>query len=30
VHVIEKGNMNDVFKFYMDYDEEQGKSHEDF
>jgi hypothetical protein len=29
VHVIEKGNTNGVLKFYMDYDEEKAKSHEE-
>jgi hypothetical protein len=28
VHVIEKGNTNDVLKFYMAFDEGKGKSHE--
>jgi hypothetical protein len=29
VHVIEKGNTNGVLKFYMAFNEEKGKSHED-
>jgi hypothetical protein len=29
VYDIQKGNMNDEIKFYMNYDEEKGKSHED-
>jgi hypothetical protein len=30
VHLIEKGNTNDVLKCYMAFDEEKQKSHEDF
>jgi hypothetical protein len=27
---IQKGNANDKINFYMDYNKEKGKSHEDF
>jgi hypothetical protein len=30
VYVIKKGNMNDEINFYMGYNEEKGKSREDF
>jgi hypothetical protein len=29
VHDIQKGNTNDEINFYMSYNEEKGKSHED-
>jgi hypothetical protein len=29
VYDIEKDNMNNKINFYMDYNEEKGKSHED-
>jgi hypothetical protein len=29
VYNIQKGNMNDEINFYMSYNEEKGKSHED-
>jgi hypothetical protein len=29
VYDIQKGNMNDEINFYMGYNEEKGKSHED-
>jgi hypothetical protein len=29
VYDIQKGNMNDEIKFYIDYNEEKGKSRED-